>query len=245
MLDFITSPLGQALGWLFGAVSLPLAIYFYMKQRVHHALSYDIFHRIILRPTKIGNVRVLANFGGHEASSLVETFLLLKNYGNQTIKKDEIVGGVQIKSNGTILNGQLIAKGSGSSNPVFDIYDSGVGIIDFNFLRPGESLLLRVLHTDPDLGLDVWAEGPYIGNLKYRPVHFRRPIFIFIALSLAILLGASCAMLYNFVIEGHQLSGPALKTMLGMVGLLFFLGAYASTVRAGRAERKFVELAKD
>jgi hypothetical protein len=215
-----------------------------VKQRVDHALSYDLFHRVILEPTKIGNMRVLANYGGYEYAALLQTFILIRNIGNQTVKKDEVVGGVKIKSNGTILNGHLVIKDPGSCNPIFDIYEGNTGIVEFEFLRPGEGFLLAILHTDPDLGLDVWAEGPYIGNLKYRPVRFRQPIMVFVAFAFSILLGGSSAYLYKVISTGQQLNLPALAIIGLMVGFLIALGSYAGGTPGRRAERKFFELAR-
>jgi hypothetical protein len=116
-------PIRANLGWLFSAVSLPFAIYFYIEQRTRHSLSYDIFHRVIMPPTTIGNVRVFANYAGHEVPCLIESILLLKT-----------TDGVRIGGKGTILGGQFVVMVPGSSNPTFNVIGSDGGIISFNFL---------------------------------------------------------------------------------------------------------------
>jgi hypothetical protein len=242
MLEFVTSPLGQILGWLFGAISLPLAIYFYLKQKIHHCLSYDIFNRPILRPTAFADIRIFANYGGHEAPCLVETIFLLRNSGNQTIKAEDIFGGVQFRSHGTVLGGRLLVTVSGSSNPAIELVGSNGGQVCFNFLRPGDGLLVSVLHTDPQFQLDVWAEGPHVGDLKYQRVKSKRWIFIVGSLLFAILLGAALAAAYRFFFKGD--SADLLKaTGLATVLVLFvFLQLTSFSGLKSKAEKAFFEL---
>lgn len=243
MLEFVTGPIGQILGWLFGAVSLLLAIFFYIKQRVRYGLSYDIFHHAILRPTTYADVRILANYAGHETSSLVDTLLLVKNSGNQTIKRQDL-DGIHIESNGTILGGQLITTIPGSSYPTFHVLGPRTALIEFNFLRPGDALLLSVLHTDQKLGLDVWAEGAYIGDLKYRQVRNHRLVLLLASLWFAILVGAVSAVIYKALIGGGDLSPLKPLGIAALVSVLLLFGYFDHTEFTSEAEKKFLELTR-
>jgi len=242
MLEFITSPVGQILGWLFGAISLPLAIYFYLKQKIYYCLTYDVFNRPILRPSAFADIRILANYGGHEAPCLVETIFLLRNSGNQTIKSGDILGGVQFRSHGTVLGGQFLVTVPGLSNPAIELIGSNGGRVGFNFLRPGDGLLLSVLHTDPQLQLDVWAEGPNVGDLKYRRVKSNQWIFVVGSFLLAGLLGMALAAIYRFFFKSDSADLLRATGLATALFLFVILGISSFSVVKSKAEKAFLEL---
>ncbi len=251
MQEFISHPITQLAGWLVGIASLLLSIYFWQNQRQLWKLTYDVSNLIILAPTEIGGVRITANYSGHASNCLTQSVFLIRNRGNQAITKENIPNGIQFSSEGTILGGQVVAADSPQCNILYQNEGPRHGRIVFDYLRPGEGMVIALLHTDPALFLDFLADGPRLKGMQYKRV--RRPnqiIAVISSLLSAVLFGGLLALLYKMIALGgsYEIKSTSLFAILFLainLGLSSWYFLRSTAVRTTRSEKKFLELARN
>lgn len=245
----MTNPTVGFLGWFLGVLSFFLAIYFYRKQRVRHSLAYDIVHQIILAPTRIGDTQILANFAGHNCPSLTQSFVFLRNIGNQPVLGEQLLGGVNLTTKGLILGGEVLHSDSAASGAALHVAGTNSAQLKLALLRPEESITFSVLHSDPDLTLDVWAEGVHFNNLTYKRARVADDNHSSLLDWVGIALLAAFVILV-FLIPKNEPIPEGIATIIRMVfraGLAWIIVKVAYHLYYGngsRAERKFVKLAK-
>lgn len=147
------------IGTLFGAViSFLITYFFYRKSQIRPSLSYQMqSFKIIEKSKQILPKEVKIFFGDNAVPRLTKTEVVLWNSGRTTFRENDIVVGdplrLEFHKNTQILQARVTKSNRDANQFTSVIRANSPNVVDFNFnyLDPGDGVVIEILHTDKEL----------------------------------------------------------------------------------------------
>jgi len=143
-----------------GLTGIVLAIFFYFKSRSIRRIVYlkRSFSLLGKSTTSLDNFS--ASYQGKELSSLRASKIMLWNCGNTTISKTDIANSEKLSINlpneNRILESRVLSASNKSNEVTLNLdNENSSTIIEFEYLDPGQGLVVSILHTGYERQIDV------------------------------------------------------------------------------------------
>jgi hypothetical protein len=146
------------IGALIGIIGIIIAFIFYRKSQIRASLSYQTQSLEIIEKSKqILPKEVTITFGDKLVQRLTKTEVILWNSGRTTLREIDIVAEdplrLEFSKDAQILQTRIIKSNRDTNKFTSIIRINSSNIVDFNFdyLEPGDGVVVELLHTDNEL----------------------------------------------------------------------------------------------
>jgi len=170
-----------------------LAIIFYLKGKTNRALVYNKRTFTLLDQTTSSLNGFAATYLGSPLTTLRATKFILWNNGNTTISIDDFAEQdrltIKTLQGGKVLESRILAVSSKTNAVKFNIDDHDGAVIEFDYLDPGQGVVVTLLHIGDDGNIEV--NGTLKGgrvNKYEKPIDVQYVINVFMISALCVAL---------------------------------------------------------